>query len=79
VCTGDPFCCDIEWDEFCAWEAGLNCGPLCGDADLDGDGHVGPADLSMLLGQWGTAGSADFDGNGNVGAPDLSFLLASWG
>jgi hypothetical protein len=48
-------------------------------ADLDNDGFVGAADLSLLLSQWGSAGSADLSGNGTVGAEDLSQLLASWG
>lgn len=47
--------------------------------DIDGDGHVGAADLAILLGQWGGAGSADFDGDGAVGAPDLALLLGFWG
>jgi hypothetical protein len=48
-------------------------------ADLDNDGTVGAADLSILLSQWGTNGTADLTGNGLVGAEDLSILLASWG
>ena len=52
--------------------------PQC-PADLDGDGSVGAADLSLLLASWGAAGEADLDGDGNVGAADLSLLLAAWG
>jgi probable HAF family extracellular repeat protein len=51
-------------------------------ADLDGDGSVGAADLSMLLGAWGACGAAcpaDLDGDGAVGAADLSILLGAWG
>jgi hypothetical protein len=48
-------------------------------ADLDLDGAVGPADLSVLLGSWGAGGAADLSGNGIVGAEDLSVMLASWG
>lgn len=50
-------------------------------ADLDGDGSVGAADLSILLAAWGATGSnpADLDGDGSVGASDLSILLVSWG
>ncbi|MDI9403596.1 MAG: hypothetical protein QM516_06965 [Limnohabitans sp.] len=47
--------------------------------DLDGDGSVGAADLSLLLSQWGGAGSADFDASGAVDAPDLSAMLSNWG
>ncbi len=50
-------------------------------ADLDNDGSVGSADLSILLGQWGTCGCAcaDLDGNGTTGAADLAVLLGAWG
>ena len=52
----------------------------CCRADLDADGFVGAADLSMLLGAWGTAGgAADLDGDGTVGAADLAALLGTWG
>jgi hypothetical protein len=50
--------------------------------DLDGDGTVAAADLSMLLARWGAASAsepADFDRNGAVGASDLSLLLSVWG
>lgn len=47
--------------------------------DLDGDGSVGPADLAILLGAWGSAGgSADLDGDGSVGPADLAQLLGAW-
>lgn len=49
-------------------------------ADLDGDGQVGSSDLSILLGNWGTADAAsDLDASGAVGSADLSILLGSWG
>ena len=48
--------------------------------DLDGDGIVNGADLSILLSSWGTSDpSADIDGDGTVGAADLSVLLGNWG
>jgi hypothetical protein len=31
VCADDPFCCDSEWDEFCAGAALLDCGLLNDD------------------------------------------------
>jgi hypothetical protein len=48
--------------------------------DLDGNGVVDAADLSILLGAWGTKGAsvADLDGNGIVDAADLSVLLGAW-
>lgn len=53
--------------------------PLPCPADITGDGTVDAADLSLLLGAWGTAGTADLDGNGTVNAADLSILLGAWG
>jgi hypothetical protein len=53
------------------------CGAGC-SADLDGDGTVGPADLSALLGAWGTP-KRDLDGDGVTGAGDLSMVLSAWG
>ena len=47
-------------------------------ADLNRDGRVDGADLSMLLGEWGTAGDADFDGNGIVDGADLTTMLGAW-
>lgn len=46
--------------------------------DLDGDGHVGPGDLAIVLGAWGTA-AADLDGDGTTGAGDLAIVLGAWG
>lgn len=54
------------------------------EGDLDGDGVVGPPDLSILLSAWGATGSAacgshaDLDGDGVVTAADLVSLLAKW-
>jgi alpha-tubulin suppressor-like RCC1 family protein len=54
--------------------------------DIDGDGHVGLADLSLLLTAFGACvGSptynpaADFDGDGCLGLSDLATLLANFG
>lgn len=70
------------------WQPGGSGAALCievqGDvptnpADLDGDGSVGPADLSALLAAWGTPGPGDLSGDGTVGPADLAALLAAWG
>lgn len=46
--------------------------------DLDGDGAVGPADLSILLGAWG--GSAgDLNDDGTTDPSDIALLLGAWG
>lgn len=50
-------------------------------ADLDGSGTVGPADLAVLLGNWGAcpACAADLSGDGAVDPADLAILLGNWG
>lgn len=53
--------------------------PLSNPADLNGDGSVNAADLSILLGSWGGKGLGDIDGDGVVGASDLAILLGAWG
>jgi len=56
------------------------CEPDPCPADFNDDGAVSPADLSVLLSNWGMGGSeADLDASGAVGPPDLSVLLANWG
>jgi len=60
--------------------ARINLGPdeeQC-PADLNADGVVDAADLSILLGGWGTP-IGDIDGNGTTDANDLATLLAAWG
>lgn len=54
--------------------------PCPGDVDLDG--QVNGADLTLLLGMWGTVTAtsrADFDGNRAVDAGDLALILGNWG
>jgi hypothetical protein len=55
-------------------------GPTGGSVpgDLNGDGTVNAADLSILLSNWGGAGSGDINGDGTVDAADLAALLAAW-
>jgi hypothetical protein len=43
------------------------------------NGNVDAADLSGLLGNWGSSGMGDIDGDGDVDAADLSTLLGAWG
>lgn len=51
------------------------------DADLNGDGSVGAADITTLLSGWGPCSgcAADIDGNGGADAADLTTLLSLWG
>lgn len=48
-------------------------------ADLDGDGRVDAADLSILISQWRGTGSADLNGDGVVNTADAGMLFSSWG
>ncbi|MEE2681851.1 MAG: choice-of-anchor B family protein [Planctomycetota bacterium] len=57
---------------------------LCDDgpppADLDSNGAVNGADLTILLAAWGTNDPlADLNGDRTVGGADLAILLAAWG
>jgi hypothetical protein len=72
-----------QWDvlyEPTAVKLSLEAIVLC-PADLDGDGTVSAADLTILLGSWGTCKQcvADIDQDGTVGGADLTLLLSSWG
>jgi hypothetical protein len=53
----------------------------CCSADLDGDGSVGPYDLALVLGFWGSnpGHPSDLDGDGTVDSADLAILLDQWG
>ena len=75
VCNLDPYCCETAWDAICVQIARDNCF-TAGDLDFDGD--VDAADLSLLLSSWGTA-AGDVDSDGDTDAADLAVLLANWG
>jgi subtilisin family serine protease len=77
------------WDDKTGWgrvnaAAALAAVPAPMPADLDGDGAVGPSDLAILLGAWGScadcdgACQADLDGDCAVGPSDLALLLGGW-
>jgi len=53
------------------------CAPAC-PADFTHDGVVGPQDITVLLGAWGTP-AADLTGDGITGPQDITVLLSSWG
>ena len=50
--------------------------------DFNGDGSVGPTDLSMLMSNWGAIGATenpyDLSGDGVVNATDLAILFGNW-
>lgn len=74
-------CCTAEVDAISAVVAQA---PRYEAADLDHDGLVNGADLTIVLGMWATGGglpngsSADLDGNGSVDGGDLTILLGEW-
>ena len=67
---------NLAWADPVEYPTGIEVRP----ADLDGDGVVGGADLTILLGVWNTSGPlGDLDGSGFVDGSDLTRLLADWG
>lgn len=49
------------------------------DADINDDGAVDGADITIILGEWGTGGeAADVDLNGVVDGGDIAFVLGAW-
>jgi len=66
------------------WYYGL---VLCGDpllttvyhGDLDGNGCVGPADLELLMMEFGRGAGGDLDGDGDTDYSDLGILMSRWG
>ena len=77
VCNLDPYCCTNSWDSYCVQSAASSCANAPGD--INNDGAVNAADLSLLLGAWGASGgAADLNGDGTVGAADLALLLGGW-
>ena len=68
--NGVPDCCD----------EGVDCDPCLGDVNFDG--IVNGADISVLLGFWGLNGkpvAADINKDGQVDGADLAQMLGSWG
>lgn len=62
--------------DFTSW--GGQSGTCVGD--LNGDGVVDGADLTILLGAWGTNDPvADLNEDGNVDGADLTLMLGAWG
>jgi hypothetical protein len=62
---------------FTSWGGGG--GGTC-VGDLNGDSVVDGADLTILLGSWGTSDAvADLNEDGSVDGADLTLLLGAWG
>ena len=52
--------------------------PPC-PADLNNDGEVGFADLSVILSAWEESDAGDANGDGQTNFSDLSVVLSAWG
>ena len=66
---------NVPVDQFLVIEPPLTGPP----GDLDGDGMIDGADLTILLGLWGSGDpGGDIDGNGLVEGNDLAILLGQW-
>jgi hypothetical protein len=82
VCIDDPFCCELEWDFWCAQRASVACGVCACPSDLTQDSIVDAADLAVLLALWGTESVlsvGDLNSSGSIDAADLAILLSDWG
>ncbi len=63
---------DVDFGE------GASSGPCVGD--LDGNERVDGADMTRMLGAWGSDDlEKDLDGDGQVGGADITLLLGNWG
>ncbi len=71
-----------DWRDFIVEPEPNDFLETCGlPGDLNHDGTVSGADLSILLAEWGSSGAdknADLDCDGIVSGTDLSALLANW-
>jgi hypothetical protein len=79
---GDESIIEAAVDDFLVVDLGCGAAPCAGD--LDGNGGVDLADLSILLGHFGLSGGAapadgDLDGDGDVDLTDLSAMLGAFG
>jgi hypothetical protein len=68
---------DIYNLNFAIWGEDVYPAAPC-PADLNDDGQVNAADLTVLLASWGGAGG-DLNASGSTDAADLTILLAAWG
>ncbi|HAW95899.1 MAG: hypothetical protein CMJ33_08090 [Phycisphaerae bacterium] len=75
----------VGFDSFTGWgcldaQAALEQLDVAPSFDLNQDGTINGADLTLLLNAWGACAScdADFNGDGTVGGADLTQLLSQW-
>jgi hypothetical protein len=70
---GEPSIIEAAVDEV--WVSRLVCR---NPGDINGDGIINGADLTLLLGGWGVPGSTDLNGDGSTNGADLAILLSNW-
>lgn len=72
--------CQPHADDGMIGSVTVNAPPAC-PWDLTGDNTVGPADLAVMLGNWGPCPGcpADINEDGAVDPADLAALLGNWG
>jgi predicted outer membrane repeat protein len=80
----DTLACNNDPSNVSGLYSDLGGNTLCACAgDLNGDGEVSGADLSIVLGLWGPCNGSvclsDLNGDGNVNGADLSIILGYWG
>lgn len=77
-CNYDPAAIFGEWTDL----GGNSFNPKeCNAADINGDGVVNGADLTMILGSWGhpcLGCPADVNDDGEVNGADLAIVLGAW-
>lgn len=83
---GHVYLCDDGHYEIGGFALGTNdtpgaantpCTPPCVPADLNCDGSVNGADLTLVLSGWG-APEGDINGDGTTDGADLTLLLSAW-
>jgi len=79
-CAHDPDDIHGEWIDLGDNLFEPTCAGDC-PGDLNDDGVVNGADLTILLSEWGICAGCpgDIDGNGEVNGADLTILLGNWG
>ena len=66
------------WQEGVIGEGTLSIVLTAGPADIDSNGVVNGADLTILLSGWGQSGPSDLNGDATTDGEDLTLLLAAW-
>lgn len=60
------------------WHASFTCSACGVPGDLNGDGFVNGADLTIILGAWGPGSEGDLNGDGVADGADITIVLGNW-